>query len=58
MDDTDRATVLRELADKAEESDGHITKQELRRMAALEDRRMADKAQQPETEPCIPSTTQ
>jgi hypothetical protein len=30
----DRATVLRELADKAEEWDGHITVQELRRLAA------------------------
>lgn len=30
----DRATVLRELADKAAEWDGHITEQELRRMAA------------------------
>lgn len=29
----DRAAVLRELADRAEEWDGHITKQELRRMA-------------------------
>lgn len=29
----DRAAVLRELADRAEEWDGHITKQELRRLA-------------------------
>jgi hypothetical protein len=33
MTDTDRAALLRELADLAERCEGHLTVQELRRMA-------------------------
>jgi hypothetical protein len=35
---TDRAAILHELADEAEECDGHLTKQELRRKARLAER--------------------
>ncbi|MEU9323243.1 hypothetical protein AB0D91_05425 [Streptomyces canus] len=38
----DRADVLRELADLAEGCDGHLTKQELRRMAREADRSAAE----------------